>query len=492
MKQTACFVAFWLTLATPVFAQWTPPAGIPAPPIGIEATATTPTRLTSPFTTNCSAAAPCLVRGGTYGWVDITGSYLIIEKAKLYGCSIAAGAHHIVIRDSEIVGDLTGGGCTIGNGDAGAAHYVVLLRNKIHDMGNVMASTDADVHALGVGYESDHVWILDNTIWRCGGDGVQVNGGQGRPNWRNLHHIYIGRNTATHCRQNGIWVKNSADVVVSENVVTNMRANSGGPGNGLGSQYGSDRLVYIGNRASNVPYGIGISSDSDGFGRGVLVYGNVVFDTVHDPNNGLETLQNAWSDNTGILALGGVTRILLHNTLVRVGAGIGIPASGGTVAGANNLIARVSRAHVALEGSTILNLRRTLFGERPILYQAVTADDLVGTPVFTGADDFTLLAGPGKGQAAPINPNDAYKAISGGVDYRTVHGVDLPAPSSDIGAFGVALLPHPLTEPGVNQPPPVITPPPVVPPVPPALPKCSTVPNLLLRLLAWARGLCVG
>jgi hypothetical protein len=471
MKRTI-FTFVFAIYSSAALAQWAPPIGVPKPSIGIDPIATTSITISSaPWTQNCPADKPCLVGGGTYGWLDIRGSYLIIEKAKMAGCSIAAGAHHIVIRDSEIVGDKSGGGCTIGNGDAGAANTVVLLRNKIHDIGDVNATTDQDAHCIGIGYESSYIWILDNQFWRCGGDAVQVNGGQGRPNWRNLHHIYIGRNTAIHNRQTGFWVKNSADVVLSENVVTRIRAGRGGedPGVCLGGQYGSDRLVIIGNRVSDCPYGIALMSDGD-FGKGVLLYGNVVFNTIHDPLHKPEDIRSAYSDNVAFLLAGGQTRVMLHNTMVDIGGGIQIPASGGTVAGANNVIVRAKR-HIALEGSTNLNILTTLFGEGPTLYQAQTTGQIIGQPVFVGGSDYTIASGPGKGKAIAINPNDAYKAISGGNSYREMHLVDLPMPGLDVGAFGSVLLPHLLTEPGVGPLPPPL------PPTPPVdtRPLCSSL-----------------
>lgn len=470
-------------IGTPLMAQWTPPMGVPAPPIGINTTATTPTTLGSTFTKVCDPALPCLVSGGTYGWTDITGSNLIIEKAHLYGMSISKGAKNIVIRDSEFIGDKTGGGITIGNGDAGAATNIVLLRNKFHDIGDVNASTDADVHCIGVGYESSYVWILDNDFYRCGGDGVQVNGGVGR-GVKNLHHIYIGRNTATHNRQNGFWIKDSSDVIVSQNTVTNMKANSGGPGNCLGTQYGSLRIVFIGNRVSGCPYGIAIASDSgDSFGPGALIYNNVIFNTFHDLNNGPEDKTSGYSDNTAILLAGGTNRFLFNNTIVNVGGAIGIPPSGGFVAGANNLLTDITRSHITLEGSTQFNLQYTLFGETPILYQALTTFAVVGKPVFKDQTngDYTVQNGPGFGNAFPIDINGVYKTVFG-VDYLSVHGVNLPNPDTNIGAFGTPLLPHLVNEPGQG---PVINPP------PDTRPLCSTVnPAFPNRFFAIILSLC--
>lgn len=499
-----------LCLAAVASAQtWQPPMGIPMPPFGIT---DQPMRVLpsvpASLGTACSQAQPCLVEGGSYGWVSFTGgSWIILQHAKLYGCDVAAGANHIVVRDSEIVGDLGGGGCTVGNGQAGAAHYVLFLRDVFHDIGDVNATTDQDAHCGGVGYESDHVWWIDNVFYRCGGDGIQVNGGQGLPNWRNLNHIYIGRNTAIHNRQSGFCIKNSVDVVLSENVVSTMHANSGGPGAGLCELYGSDRFVTIGNRVSGVPYGLYIASDSPGFGVGQLHYDNVIFGTFHDPNNGVPSLDNANSDNSAAMLSGGVTRVLLHNTFVNAGGGIDIPAGGGAFVGRNNLLARISRVSFDLEGTTTVSLTGSLYDVAPTIVaggvtgvltpaQAQATASVIAQPVFKDEAnaDFTLVSGPGKGQALALDPNDWYRLISGGslvngvvtggLNYRDVHGVDLPPQGADIGAFGSPLLPHPLQEPGagvtpppvVTPPPPVVTPPPVIPPPPVVTPPPATPP----------------
>ena len=142
----------------------------------------------------------------------------------------------------------------------------------MHDVGDMNVKTDVDSHCVTVGV-SHHVWILDSTFTRCSGDGVQVNGGRNGPQ---LHHVYIGRNVATHNRQSGFWAKQSADVVMSSNVVSNMRPGTGGPGNGLGAQYGAARVVFLNNRVSDCEYGIGVWSYDEGAPGGALIAGNVI------------------------------------------------------------------------------------------------------------------------------------------------------------------------------------------------------------------------
>ena len=228
-----------------------------------------------------TAAAPVFIEGGNFtgGGNELTGSYVIVERGTGVGWIIrdtpAAGpTHHVVIRDTELIG----GGIGISAFLGGAMHNIVVLRTAIHDVGDMNAKTDVDAHCVAVGV-SDHVWILDSTFTRCSGDGVQVNGGRNGPS---LHHVYIARNTATKNRQSGFWAKQSADVVMSSNVVSNMRPSNGGPGNCIGAQYGAARIVILNNRVSDCEYGIGLWSYDEGAPGGALIAGNVITNIHHD------------------------------------------------------------------------------------------------------------------------------------------------------------------------------------------------------------------
>jgi hypothetical protein len=285
--------------AAPAAAQWTPPVGVPAPAFGVTEVAPsaprpwtaavrgfyaideakgsddknpygTPARPrrsipnmlpagavvsvrgkyirahSSPNTIEAqgTAAAPVLSRAEFHGISELSGSCVIVEGGSGVGWNQdtrAAGAtHHVVIRDTE----LAGGGVGIGPYMGGEVHDIVVLRTSMHDVGDMNVKTDVDAHCVTVGV-SHHVWILDSTFTRCSGDGVQVNGGRNGPR---LHHVYIARNVARHNRQSGFWAKQSADVVMSSNVVSDMRPGTGGPGNCLGA-HGAARVVFVNNRS---------------------------------------------------------------------------------------------------------------------------------------------------------------------------------------------------------------------------------------------------
>ena len=303
---------------------------------------------TSPNTIEAqgTAAAPVFIQGGSFTATnELSGSYVIVERGAGVGWVIrdtgsAASTHHIVVRDTELVG----GGIGIGPYLGAHVHDIVVLRTSIHDVGDMKVKTDVDSHCVSVGV-SDHVWILDSIFTRCSGDGVQVNGGRDGPK---LHHVYIARNVATNNRQSGFWAKQSADVVMSSNVVSNMRPGSGGPGNCIGAQYGAARIVFLNNRLSDCEYGIGLWSYDEGAPGGALIAGNVITNIHRTTTDG--EAGSPWAGGAAIFAMGGVERVIVNNTIVDVDGGIQAPQSPGILRAGNNIIVQVKRAAMSFEG----------------------------------------------------------------------------------------------------------------------------------------------
>lgn len=504
-KSVAIVIALTLPGASPAVAQWTPPVGVPAPAFGIREVAPaapktwtrpvagfyyvdeskgadernpygTPTRPrqsipnslpagavvtvrgkyarvhSSPNTIEAqgTAAAPVFIRGGFFtGTNELSGSYVVVERSAGVGWVIrdtrsAASTHHVVVRDTELVG----GGIGIGPFLGAHLHDIVVLRTSIHDVGDMNVKTDVDSHCVSVGV-SDHVWILDSIFTRCSGDGVQVNGGREGPK---LHHVYIARNVATHNRQSGFWAKQSADVVMSSNVVSNMRPGSGGPGNCMGAQYGAARIVFLNNRLSDCEYGIGLWSYDEGAPGGALIAGNVITN-IHRTTTGGEA-GSPWAGGAAIFAMGGVDRVIVNNTIVDVDGGIQAPQSPGTLRAGNNIIVQVKRAAMSFEGdgsAPRVESSYTLFDAPPaVLYGGEAAPferealsalrNVIGAPKFVdpAAGDYRLQPGsPGIMAGAPLPLSDAYRAIHG-----VPLGLDLMG-TPNLGALGSALVPLP-------------------------------------------------
>ena len=176
-----------------------------------------------------------------------------------------ASAHHVVLRDSEFTGNINraGGLFVIG----GASH--VIFRNRLHDMGDLNDAGDQDSHCMSLGGTASEVWVVDNELARCSGDGLQINAGVN--NNALAHHLYIGRNFAHHNKQTGIWSKNASDVIISQNRFEDTAPSSSSTGACSGTQYGPQNVWWLFNTFQRCTWGIAIQSTS-GLGNGTHAY----------------------------------------------------------------------------------------------------------------------------------------------------------------------------------------------------------------------------
>ncbi len=308
-------------------------------------------------------AAPIFIRGvgeprfvkkmSVYSAAALESTYIIVEGLDLYKFEVIAPASGISLRDCNVQGDLAGGGVGIDSFASGLVnHDLVFFRNRIHDNGDWQADYDQDVHGLAVGRRTHHVWIVDNEFYHNSGDGVQVSAGS-LAAMPETHHIYLGRNSSHHNKQSGLWCKQAADVIVSQNVAYGLRPIGTRPsafGTGLGFQYGPERVWFLYNRVYDCCYGISSGSTSGlGDGQDVYCIGNVIHDIHHDPNYAYNPL-TAWS-NAGISLVGTVNKYIIHNTIVDCDAGINSP-SGGRMVMVDNIVANISEAqgnHIFVE-----------------------------------------------------------------------------------------------------------------------------------------------
>lgn len=416
---------------------WTTPMGVPTPPIGIAEVAGPITSRTIPPTLRpgdvidargshgdvtihaaCRARTPCFVLGGSYRHLRATGSGLILDGVHAYNPDLTLD--HSAIRNSEITGDAAGGGIFL-NGST----YTTVRNVFVHGVGDVNASTDQDTHCIVVGTSGHHLWILDSHLTRCSGDGVQVNA------WNSpadgLHHIYIARNTIHDNRQSGLWAKQSEDVVFSENRSWGFHPNSGGSGPCYGSQYGSARLVIIGNRGWECHFGVNLRSSDDDAQPSTLIAWNVFHDLLR-ADGAPDVAGNIQAEGPCMLVMTNGPHAIIGNDCVRVYAGLQIPPGAGPVSYTDNIFFRLKDVLIAVGGATPITTGTNL----------VPPTD----PQFVDGLDFTLHAGSpatrrGTAGAVPA----AYRTLTGRT-YEAVHGVALPpsGPQPDQGAVGPALL----------------------------------------------------
>lgn len=230
-----------------------------------------------------TATAPVFVRGLPEDRPALTrevetrgSSYLIlehltfpdrdgVEAGRLVIPGYSGTGDHIVIRDSEFTGNINRAGGLFILG--GTQH--VALRNRLHDMGNLADTGDQDSHCMAIGGTTSEIWVVDNEMARCSGDGLQINAGFNNNDL--THHLYIGRNFAHGNKQAGIWSKNASDVIISQNRFEDTVPSSSSTGACSGAQYGPQRVWWLFNTFERCGWGISIQSTS-GLGNGTVAY----------------------------------------------------------------------------------------------------------------------------------------------------------------------------------------------------------------------------
>lgn len=373
MKRFACFVAFWLMLATPVFAQWTPPVAVPMPPFGIIEVAPAPTlvlragdmiptqlaagtvvRVTgtysishdSPYGIECHGTAdkPVFIVGAatfTKGG-QISGTYCIVDGGSgpggwtIMDQRSGAPSDHLVFRDYNSTG-----GFGVSPFYKSTISNIVFLRVKVHDLGNLNAGEGGgDWHCIAVG-QSQNVWILDSDLSRCSGDGVQVNGGPGGQDVTGP--VYVGRVTCVHNRQSCVWAKQSHGVVFSTLTISGMRPDgTGNPGACGGAQYFAVGLLFINIDCWDSSNGFIIAGYDPAAAWGeplptaaVAFVGNRIHN-IHDPGH---NAADSRAPGGAIILVGATRRYLQDNVIDDVDAGI--TTAYGTFESVNNTVTHV-------------------------------------------------------------------------------------------------------------------------------------------------------
>jgi hypothetical protein len=298
--------------------------------------------------------------------------------------------------------------------------HVVIFDNTIHDNGDVHAKNDQDAHGIGVTDHVNHLWVLDNQLYRNSGDGIQIVA-PGRGQRATTHHIYVGRNVSHHNKQTGFWVKQATDVIFSQNVSYGHRPGNSSMGQCMGAQYAPDWVWFIYNHLSDCEYGVAQMSD-DGEPGHTFVIGNVIHN-IHRT-----TLKNEANDawgSSGIMMAGGDERHVINNTIYDVDSGVNIATPVGSLDLAGNIIANVTQpaaSHLLLGFGALLAKTRAhqnlLYGNPRVevgngqiqvtAEQLAKARSLSGDPQFVNAagGDFHLRATSPAVAAGDLN--DAY------------------------------------------------------------------------------------
>lgn len=307
-----------------------------------------------------------------YSVYILNSSYLILENiitdgGSLTGASANGGlllrspADHISIRHSEAknypIPDLCGTencwnvsvwstGAGVDGATGNVTSNIVFYDNYIH---NNAAETwpppyETGRHGIMVEGGAEYVWILDNEINHSGDDGVQVwwkaTGANGPP----AHHVYIGDNTVSYMGENAFDIKQSYDVIISQNKVwgfaqtAQLGAGSDGAAIVLNNDDPSDRLWVLYNEIFDS--NIGIRSQAHG---AVYIIGNVIYDIVRAAGAVIPTSSTGSTSGCGITTASSPNLNIENNTLDQVDAGIYvIAATGAAYSISNNIISNLN------------------------------------------------------------------------------------------------------------------------------------------------------
>jgi hypothetical protein len=378
-----------------------------------------------------TAARPVFIRGVSStsrplvrrGW-EIKGTYAIIENiefgplpdlSETGSVVILLPSSHIALRHSDLHGTPNEGGLGIVNWEisygevytgSGVIDNVVIYHNTIHDNGNLNATFDQDVHGIGVSDHVNHLWVVDNELYRNSGDGIQINAALAQ-HAASTHHIYVGRNVSHHNKQAGYWVKQATDVIFSQNTSYGHRPSNSSMGQCIGGQYAPDWVWYLYNHLYDCEFGIAVMSDNGEFSH-TFVIGNVIHN-IHRTTSD-NSADDVWGP-AAILMSGGYERHVINNTIYNVDAGLNVATPVGSLEIADNIIGNVtlmaaSHVNVAfstLGGNTAFH-HNLLFGTpriemgngqmRPTASQLALAQSLMSDPQFLNpaAGDFHTAA----------------------------------------------------------------------------------------------------
>lgn len=231
--------------------------------------------------------------------VWLTGSSHCIIDGVVFGpetdnqkhtCIQNKDASYVCIRNStfkDLPGTGSGGASCMSMGGASPARYVMYYNNTIssfdgfNDPNNW--DTDLDRHGIsGTGenydgtstFESYNIWIIDNVGTDIGGNFFQwtaqsfddLSAANNQLAIENMHNAYVAGNEVHACRQAAVGLKCCSRVVVSQNLVYNMRAYAQGSGNsdgsGFVSQYSNHEVFFILNEITDCENGIRVSTNN--------------------------------------------------------------------------------------------------------------------------------------------------------------------------------------------------------------------------------------
>jgi hypothetical protein len=424
------------------------------------------------YTASGTASRPVFLRGIDDGngvpiyqnddRLDFAGSYFIIEGLVIDGTFVRttapggnAGGSFIALRNLEIRNAPSKNGTTLWGNN------IVLINSHIHH------HQGDDRHGTTVGENSNDIWIVDNYFHHNGGDAIQFCHGCSAAAPRN---VYVGRNVMHSDRENGVDLKYTQNVVISENTIYAYRfapqntnwcfddnskcgvfsSGSDGAAVVIGSDGGPSNVWIILNQIYDANAGIRIEEGYD-----VWILGNTIHNIIGESARAIGLDKN------------GQPLYIAHNTISDAGYGIDQNwRENFTLTIDNNIFEDLSFAPIRLESGNVASsavLRNNIFwnggGTLPLVWNTAQSasssaqinsitggsGNIMADPRFVSktAANFRLQAGSpgidaGNNQLAQYDATFKQRFPGGGTLLRDLDGKNRPlgsGPAYDIGAY---------------------------------------------------------
>lgn len=331
---------------------------------------------------------PLFQGDGAASWIRMWGSFLIVDGIVVDGGRVEAAGTATVLRNSEVRNMNSTAVAISGSGS-------VIYNNHIHHNGDSENPVERDTHGVNVMPATYATYVIDNDIHHNGGDGIQVGSQNAAEPW--ARYVFIGGNRIYEDRENGIDIKKSRDVVVSQNSISGYQITSSSAGEAIVTHDTPQRIWILNNSVGYSEQGI-VSSGAAGY----IVAGNAIVNIRHRPSLPYDP-HSVWGA-AGILTYSTTDSIHVNNTIWGSDAGISF-ANGTSTIMANNIVGARTEATGDL-----------LFGSEAARNASVVANNYSGNPGFVdpNAWDFRLLPGAVvEGSGASHTVSQTFQALYG-------------------------------------------------------------------------------
>lgn len=222
------------------------------------------------FLTGKGTTRPKLVHTSDSKFFD--GSYFIVEYLDFDRIDTKGTGSFIGVRDCDIHHHPGRNGATV------SGTQIVIYLNHIHHVGNQV--TPDDRHGVTCSAVSTDVWIVDNELDHCSGDGVQFAHGALPPG---PQRVYVGRNVIHDNAENAVDFKTCRGVVVSQNNMYGHRPGIGSDGtavligsNGLADPAVNVWVVFNNIHDNELGVRIEAAAGTDGAAGPAYIVGNLI------------------------------------------------------------------------------------------------------------------------------------------------------------------------------------------------------------------------